>query len=125
MRETIYASGVTVTNDQGIELGAQRLAEWLGSRDVQLVDIREEHEYAAGHIAGSRHIEFDQVQASSESFDREAPLVFICRGGNRSGMVAEAFRTGGYDAFHIEGGLLAWTAEGLPLEPEDGEVVER
>jgi rhodanese-related sulfurtransferase len=37
-------------------------------------------------------------------------------------MAAEAFRQAGYEAFNVEGGLTAWAAAGLPLDPPDGEV---
>ena len=40
-------------------------------------------------------------------------------------MAADAFAAGGFDAYNLGGGLLAWKDAGLPLEPEGGEVVER
>ena len=40
-------------------------------------------------------------------------------------MAAEAFREAGFDAYSIDGGLQAWVASGLELDPIDGEVAER
>lgn len=116
---------MTVSNEQGVELEPRRLAEWLDTREVQIVDVRELHEFEAGHLPGARQIEFDEISAEAGSLDRGAPLVFVCRGGTRSGMVAEAFRTGGFDAYHLDGGLLAWMDEDRPLEPDGGTVAER
>ena len=39
-------------------------------------------------------------------------------------MAHGAFPAAGFDAFNLEGGLVAWVAQGLPLEPEDGRVAD-
>jgi rhodanese-related sulfurtransferase len=103
----------------------QRLKEMLDSGEVQLVDTREAYEAEAGHIPGSRHVELNEVAGAADSLDRERPVVFYCRSGDRSSMPAEAFREAGYDAYNLAGGILAWHEAGMPLEPEDGDVVER
>jgi rhodanese-related sulfurtransferase len=108
-----------------MEIEAQRLNEMLDSEEVQLVDTREAYEAEAGHIPGSRHVELNEVAAAADSFDRERPLVFYCRSGDRSSMPSHAFREAGFDAYNLAGGILAWKEAGLPLEPEGGEVVER
>jgi rhodanese-related sulfurtransferase len=108
-----------------MEIEAQRLKEMLDSGEVQLVDTREAYEAEAGHIPGSRNVELNEVAAVSGSFERERPLVFYCRSGDRSAMPSQAFREAGFDAYNLAGGILAWKDAGLPLEPEGGEVVER
>jgi rhodanese-related sulfurtransferase len=89
---------------------------------VQLIDVREDDEWEAGRIAGARHVALGQVASQAESIDRDQHVVFYCRSGARSSMAADAFRRAGYDAYSMSGGLLAWAEQGLPLEPEDGEV---
>jgi rhodanese-related sulfurtransferase len=116
---------VSVSQEKGIELAPEQLSEWMERREVQLVDVREPREYEAGHLRGSRQVGFDRVVAEAEELHQDQPVVVVCRSGNRSAMVAEALRTGGFDAYHLTGGLLAWTEAGLPLEPDDGEVAER
>ena len=39
-------------------------------------------------------------------------------------MATQAFRTAGYDAYNMSGGITAWAQRGLPLEPEGGTVAE-
>jgi rhodanese-related sulfurtransferase len=90
--------------------------------DVQLIDVREDYEWEAGRMPGARHIELGQVAAQAQTIDREKPVVFYCRVGGRSAMAADAFRQAGYDAYSLEGGLVAWEGEGGALEPEDGSV---
>jgi rhodanese-related sulfurtransferase len=99
---------------------AQQLIESGG----QLVDVRTDDEYAAGHIPGALHVPLADVRSEAAGLDREKPLVVYCRSGERSGMAADAFAASGWDAHSIEGGLLQWADEGLPLEPEGGSVAE-
>jgi rhodanese-related sulfurtransferase len=108
-----------------MEVEVERLKEMLDSGEVQLVDTREAYEAEAGHIPGSRQLELNEVAGAAESFDREQPLVFYCRSGERSAMPAEAFREAGFDAYNLGGGILAWQEAGLPLEPEEGQVIDR
>jgi rhodanese-related sulfurtransferase len=109
-----------VTGRQDVELEPREVAEMRD--DVQLVDVREPYEWAAGRIAGARHIEMGDLATEAASLDRERPVVFYCRVGARSGMAAHAFRRAGYEAHNLAGGLEAWVADGLPLEPPDGGV---
>ena len=105
------------------DLSPARVAELL--RDgAQLVDVREPYERDAGRIPGdSAHIELDRLTAEAGSIDRERTVVFYCRSGSRSALAAEAFSAAGYDAHNLDGGLKAWVADGLPIEPADGRVV--
>jgi rhodanese-related sulfurtransferase len=102
-----------------------RTASELVEGGAQVVDVRGDHEHAAGHIAGAQHIRLDLLTEEHEALDRDRPIVFYCRAGNRSELPANAFRASGWEAYHVDGGLLAWAEAGLPLEPEDGEVAER
>lgn len=104
------------------EITPERARE-LVEAGAQLVDVRTQAERDAAHIAGDRHIPLELVSESAHELERERPVVFYCRSGERSGMVAEAFRASGWDAHNLEGGLVAWAEAGLPLEPEDGEVI--
>jgi rhodanese-related sulfurtransferase len=93
--------------------------------DAQLIDVREAYEHEAGHIPGSQNIEVTELTAAAETLDRDRPVVFYCRSGDRSSMPAEAYRASGWDAYSIEGGLTAWVEAGQPIEPEDGKVAQR
>lgn len=87
-----------------------------------LIDVRREYEFAAGHLEGARNIEMNELTAHAEEIDRDRPVVFYCRSGNRSSMAADAFQQAGYDAHNLAGGIAAWNDAGRPLEPADGEV---
>jgi rhodanese-related sulfurtransferase len=103
------------------EISPQRAAE-LVAGGAQLVDVRQDDEYAAGRIEGSLHIELDQLPAEAAAIDRDRPVVFYCRSGSRSALATQAFRAAGYEAHNLSGGLIAWKDRGLPLEPPNGTV---
>ena len=107
-----------------IELPPQRVAELRDAGEVELIDVRVDYEWEAGRLAGARHVEINELTAQADSIPKDRRVVFYCRGGNRAGMAAQAFREAGYDAHNMAGGIAAWVEAGLPLEPEDGTVAE-
>jgi rhodanese-related sulfurtransferase len=114
---------VGVFDGPDIDVPPREVADRLGADpDFQLVDVREGYEWEAGRIAGARHIELERLAGRAAEIDRERPVIFQCRLGARSSMAARAFRAAGYEAYSMAGGLTRWVAEGLPLEPEGGQV---
>jgi rhodanese-related sulfurtransferase len=107
------------------ELPPERVAELIEGGEAQVIDVRTPAEHEAGHIAQARHVPLEGVTAEADSLDRSKPVVFYCRGGERSSMAAEAFATSGWEAYNMAGGLVAWAERGLPLEPKGGAVAER
>ena len=102
--------------------------DWVRERrdadEIQLIDVREPYEWEAGRVAGARHIALERVASQADTIERDKPVVFYCRVGSRSGMAADAFRRAGYDAYSMDGGIIAWHEQGLPLEPPDGDVAD-
>ena len=103
------------------EVSPERARELAGD-GRELIDVRSPQEHDAGHIPGDRPIPFDQLKDEAASLARDQPVVLYCRSGDRSAAAVQALRASGYDAYSIEGGILAWQEQGLPVE---GEVVER
>jgi rhodanese-related sulfurtransferase len=92
--------------------------------DVQLIDVRQQHEHDAGRITGGRLIELAELPVQATTIDRDRPVILYCRSGARSAMAADALRHAGYDAHNMAGGMLDWEAAGLPIEPDGGVVAE-
>ncbi len=107
----------------GEDYTPQQVAELLAGGGVQVIDVRMAHEHEAGHIAGTRLIELSDLPTEADSIDRDTPVIFYCRSGSRSAMATEAFTQAGFDAHNMEGGMVAWEAAGLAMEPADGFVV--
>lgn len=106
------------------EVSPERAAELLAGGEAEIIDVREPYEREAGYIEGSRHLPLEHVASNADTIDRGRPVVFHCRLGARSGMVTQAFRAAGYDAYNMTGGIQAWADAELPLAPEGGTVAD-
>ncbi|HTQ57761.1 MAG TPA: rhodanese-like domain-containing protein [Bryobacteraceae bacterium] len=84
-----------------------------------LVDVREEHEWAAGHAAGAVHLGKGIIERDIETKvpDKNTSLILYCGGGYRSALVADNLRKMGYrNPISLDGGWRAWQQAGLPVE---------
>ena len=130
--ETLQADKLAVMAEEtenaapetGLEVDVAELAGMISDASVELIDVRRDYEYEAGHLPGARHIDLNDLTAHAESLARDKPVVFYCRTGNRSGMAAEAFHQAGFDAHNLAGGIAAWVDLENALEPADGTVAE-
>jgi rhodanese-related sulfurtransferase len=113
------ANDAAATNEVSRE-GAQKLIE----DGAQLVDVRVDHEWEAGRIAGATHLPLAELAQRAGEIDKGRPVVLYCRGGNRSTMAAAALAEAGYEAAKLTEGITGWAEAGLPLEPEGGYVAE-
>jgi rhodanese-related sulfurtransferase len=91
---------------------------------AQLIDVRADHEWSAGHIGGAKHVPLPELPQRTSEIAKDRPVVVYCRGGNRSSMGATALTDAGYDAVKLTDGIVGWNEDDLPLEPEGGYVAE-
>jgi rhodanese-related sulfurtransferase len=93
--------------------------------DAVLLDVREDEEWAAGHIAGAVHVPMMQLpqrlQVEAGPLTPDTPIVVVCKVGARSAQVTAWLRHNGYDAVNLAGGMLAWAAAGHPMEADDNQ----
>lgn len=85
----------------------------------QLVDVREDHEWAANHAAGAMHLSKGIIERDIETTfpDKKTKLVLYCGGGFRSALAAGNLQKMGYtNVISLDGGWRAIEASGLPLE---------
>jgi rhodanese-related sulfurtransferase len=87
--------------------------------EVRAIDVREAGEYTGslGHVAGAELVPLGSLMQSAASWDREAPLLLICRSGSRSAHAARALGQVGFrTVYNLTGGMMAWNDAGLPTE---------
>jgi rhodanese-related sulfurtransferase len=106
---------MTDFDDASLDVTPEQAAEALADGSAQVIDVREQHEWDAGHIDGMRHIPLMDLQGAAETIERDRPVIFSCKSGSRSTMAAQAFRGAGYRAFNLDGGIDQWVAEGRPI----------
>ena len=93
-------------------------ARVASGESLVLVDVREESEFAAGHIAGAVHLGKGILERDVEARfpDQGAQIILYCGGGFRSALSADAMQQMGYtDVWSMDGGWRGWNAAGGPI----------
>ena len=115
----------TELSTEPVAVGPATVARWLDTAEVVLVDVRETKEYDLEHIAGALLLPLSSLDADLFPVVTDKPLVFHCAIGKRSAAAARMLIKAGHDkVMHMEGGLTAWKAAGLPVEEAVEEVAE-
>jgi rhodanese-related sulfurtransferase len=101
------------------EVGIADVQRMQAAREVfRLVDVREQDEWARGHIPGAEHLGKGIIERDVETVipDHDARIVLYCGGGYRSALAADALQQMGYtNVLSMDGGWRAWTDAGLPV----------
>lgn len=93
------------------------LNDKLDSGDIELVDVREYGEYAAGRVEGARLLPLGELEKRHTELDHTKPVYVMCRTGNRSARAQQRLREMGFtNVVNVSGGFEAWKREGLPYE---------
>ncbi len=94
-----------------------------GRREAVILDVRERHEWKAGHAPGSRNMPLSELRARTGELAPDRRYIAVCRSGSRSRSATAQLRKAGLDVVNLEGGMHGWRRAGLPLEPRKGRVV--
>lgn len=90
----------------------------LEKEDVQLLDVRSAEEYAEGHLRGATNIDVQEPDFQAEAtkvLQKDRPVYVYCRSGRRSLLAGEMLARDGYNVVDLEGGILSWMKEGMPV----------
>ena len=99
-----------------LEIGPQALAARIEAGEtIQLIDVRSAEEFAEGHLEGAINIPVDEFDPAALPDPEGASRVLYCRSDRRSGVAAERLAASGAEGVHMDGGILAWEAVGLPV----------
>jgi glyoxylase-like metal-dependent hydrolase (beta-lactamase superfamily II) len=95
-------------------------AHWVEEhlQSVQLIDVREPAEFDGplGHIAGARLVPLGTLASGLAPFDRDQPVVAVCRAGGRSAQATLMLQRAGFTKVaNLAGGMLQWHAQGLAV----------
>jgi rhodanese-related sulfurtransferase len=115
-----------MAEEQGTETRevSREEARKLIDEGAQLIDVRADHEWEAGRIAGATHVPLPELPQHIDEIEKDRPVVVYCRGGNRSSMATAALNDAGFDAVKLTEGIVGWGQDELPMEPEGGYVAE-
>ena len=86
--------------------------------EVQILDVRERHEWDEGHIPGSLHRPYHDLAELPDGLDPAAPIAVVCSSGQRSAVAASLLlRLGAEHVIHVAGGGVGtWRDSGWPIE---------
>ena len=82
--------------------------------DLVVLDVREPHEWAAGHIDGAVHIPLGEIPARVGELDPAVRTLVVCHLGGRSARATQWLHAQGHDVTNVAGGMEAWEAAGRP-----------
>ncbi len=99
------------------QVDARAAYEQWRNGEAELVDVREQHEWDLGHVEGIKFIPMGQLGARWKELDPEKKWICVCRSGNRSNYTAAMLREVGVEAANMQGGMLDWKAQQLPITP--------
>jgi hydroxyacylglutathione hydrolase len=116
------AGGVAAWKQSGQPLATvaqitpQDLEDRLGAGKVQVLDVRREPEWDAGHVEGATWWPLDNFRVSPPEIDHEVPLAVHCKGGYRSMIAASLLQRAGFrNVMNLIGGFDAWQEAKLPV----------
>lgn len=109
--------------ERGSRLTIEQLAERRGNTpELQLIDVRNPGETAAGTIAGAVEVPLPALTDALDGLGRDRPTVVYCAGGYRSSVAASTLRAAGFvDVSDLLGGFEAWRSAGLPVAGRSGD----
>ena len=86
--------------------------------ELQILDVREQDEWDAGHVPGSVHVPYHDLDGVPDGIDAARPVGVVCASGQRAAVAASLLkRFGAEDAIHVvDGGVPLWKRRGWPIE---------
>jgi rhodanese-related sulfurtransferase len=116
-----FLSLVNAVRERVREVSPADVQELLRTGAARVFDVREDNEWAAGHVAGASHLGKGIIERDIERTvsDVHAPIVLYCGGGFRSALAADALQQMGYtNVLSMAGGWRGWTDAGGPVSTE-------
>lgn len=101
------------------KVSAQQAAALLEQGAV-LLDVRESHEWRAGHAPQARHVPLGELAQRLRELPTQRPVVTVCRSGSRSARAAVLLAREDRQVSNLAGGMRAWARAGLPVVAKGG-----
>ena len=118
----------TACGQQGFEnTDVNGFAARIASEDVVLLDVRTTDEFDEGHLKNAVNIDVRQgdfVEKAKSTLPVGKTIAVYCRSGKRSATAAGMLVKEGFKVVNLEGGILAWTKAGMPVEVEEAYEVD-
>ena len=100
------------------QIGPAEATHLINHQDALVLDVREDKEFAGGHIINSMHIPMAEVQNKLAGLSKykTSPVIVSCRSGARSNSICGMLRKNGFEnVANLKGGVMAWQNANMPL----------
>jgi len=100
------------------QVGPAEATRLINHLDALVLDVREDKEFAEGHIINSLHIPMSKVENQLEKLNKHksSHIIVSCRSGSRSNSICGMLRKNGFENIaNLKGGLMAWQNANMPL----------
>ncbi len=81
------------------------------SEKLTIIDVREIHEYTAGHIPSAENFPLSTLGSDFTKLDKDQKYYVICQAGGRSAKAYDFLDAQGFNVINIEGGMNNWPGE--------------
>lgn len=101
------------------EIDAPEAVRRMNHDDAVVLDVREDQEFAEGHIVNALHIPVGVLDKRLDELEahKDKPIIVYCRSGDRAARASATLHKQGFTAvFKLNGGVLAWRAANLPVQ---------
>ncbi len=93
------------------ELSTKEVQELLKNDELNIIDVREDDEVAAGMIPDAKHIPLGSIESRMDELEKSKEYIMVCRSGGRSGRAAQILENQGFKVINMTGGMMAWEGE--------------
>jgi len=98
-------------------LSPKQAAERLAQGGVEIIDVRDVHEWADGHLPYARLVPLAEFRQNPRAALSQDGVIFVCAAGVRSETAARLAAQHGFkEVYNLTGGTRAWQRAGLPIE---------
>ena len=108
----------TESQKAGKSVTTTEATRMMNHDNALILDIREQKEFAAGHIAGAHNLPASTMDAKVSEIDRfkSRPVIVVCKMGTSAGSIAKSLKKRGFEnVVRLAGGMSEWRAAALPV----------
>jgi rhodanese-related sulfurtransferase len=102
---------------RGAKVSILQATQLFNQGKTLLLDVREEAEFAAGHVRDAKNIPLKQLPTRLGEIDKfkDKTVIAVCASGVRSATASGLLKKSGFtDVYSLDGGMTAWQSQGLP-----------
>ena len=92
-------------------ISAADLEQQYQSEKLAIVDVRERHEFQAGHIPTAVNLPLSELETGYKKLEPQYKYYIICQAGARSAAACQFLAMQGFDVTNVSGGMNAWSGE--------------